>query len=101
MTGFFLARQVGIEPTTIRLTVGRSTAELLPNTALGSANGSLAWVFGVDKCGFGARRFICGRLNSSLFCFVVSNRAVVRACQVCPSAGFGLRLEIRPSRGCR
>jgi hypothetical protein len=41
--GFLLARQVGIEPTTIRLTVGRSTAELLPTTALEGANGSLAW----------------------------------------------------------
>ena len=30
--GFCLARKVGIEPTTIRLTVERSTAELLPNT---------------------------------------------------------------------
>ena len=30
--GFLLARQVGVEPTTIRLTVERSATELLPNT---------------------------------------------------------------------
>jgi hypothetical protein len=32
--GFLLARKVGIEPTTNRLTADRSTAELLPNTAV-------------------------------------------------------------------
>jgi hypothetical protein len=52
--GLLLARQVGIEPTTIRLTVERSTAELLPTTAsVLEAKGSLAWCFRADKCSFG------------------------------------------------
>jgi hypothetical protein len=56
--GFLLARQVGIEPTTIRLTVERSTAELLPTTAsVLEAKGSLAWCFRAGKCNFGAVTF--------------------------------------------
>ena len=31
-THFLVAREVGVEPTTIRLTVERSATELLPNT---------------------------------------------------------------------
>lgn len=32
--GFYLARQVGVEPTTVRLTVGCSATELLPTTVV-------------------------------------------------------------------
>ena len=56
--GVFLARQVGIEPTTIRLTVERSTAELLPTTAsMREATESLAWCFRAGKSNFGLIAF--------------------------------------------
>ena len=39
---YHLAREVGVEPTTIRLTVERSATELLPTTAAHAAKRSLA-----------------------------------------------------------
>ena len=41
-----------------------------------------------------------GWLNSSLICFGVSSRAVVRACRVRLCAGLGLRPEALRFRGC-
>lgn len=41
LTGFpLLARQVGVEPTTVRLTVGCSATELLPNTVAAAVSGA-------------------------------------------------------------